>query len=125
GAERMNLDVFRPLYDTLDEPVLTVCADVSRDSESGDHELRLRWRALREEFSDPEVKPQLDAVEERVLEPTGIAGACGRTVVVRERDVLLDQLYPGTPQPFTHRGAFPRLTGVLTAASRPVNHIVV
>jgi Bacterial archaeo-eukaryotic release factor family 2 len=121
----MNLDVFRPLYDTLDEPVLTVCADVSRDSESGDHELRLRWRALREEFSDPEVKPQLDAVEERLLAPTGLGGACGRTVVVRDRDVLLDQLYPGTPRPFTHRGAFPRLTGVLTGASQQVNHIVV
>lgn len=46
----MNLDFLRPLF-THRGPWVSVYLDATRASENGDHEVALRWRALREQLT--------------------------------------------------------------------------
>jgi hypothetical protein len=121
----MNLNQFRTLYDE-DRMLLTVCADATRDSQNGEHEVALRWRGLREQLDEPAAAVALDAAEPVLLAPTGLGGQCARTLVIDEKgEVLLDRVTTGPAVPFAHWGPFPRLTGLISALDRQVNHVLV
>lgn len=121
----MNLTGFRPLYTEDSSAVLTACLDVSRGTESGAEEVRLRWEALREQLDDI-ATPMLSAAEERLLGDTGVGSGWARTVVVGpEGRVLLEELTPVPAREFAHCGPFPRLLPLIAAQDALVGHVVI
>lgn len=94
----------------------SVCLDVSRDSENADHELQLRWRAVRRELESAGAPDRLvERLAARVLEPTGHGGELLRIVIATREDVLLDTILPrSVEQPdYGHFGPLPHLMPLL------------
>lgn len=93
----MRIDATTDLFKRAG-PFLSVYVDVSRDTESGEHEVETRWQQLREtarQHGAPE--ELLDEVGRRVLAPTAAAGKNARLLVADADGVTLSDLVGGSP----------------------------
>ena len=85
----MNLDFLRPLFDRPG-PWVSVYLDATRASENADHEVSLRWRALREQLEQQGADAgTLDAVQRAVDEHPYQPGRYGLAVFARAGEASL------------------------------------
>lgn len=93
----MRLDTITDLFQRPG-PFLSVYVDVSRDTESADHEIATRWQQLRESAQHQGAPGDvLDEVGRRVLAPTEASGKNGRLLVADGDGVALSDLVGGSP----------------------------
>lgn len=106
-------------------PFATVHLDGSRDTESGGHELALRWRAAREELARQDVSAAtLDALEDALLGGSPTVGRAGRLLVGVDGEVLLDRTLPEPPPvPVTRVGPLPYLMPLVERSTDQVPHV--
>ncbi|GAA4609879.1 hypothetical protein BJY16_007552 [Actinoplanes octamycinicus] len=93
----MNLDFVRPL---VEHPGSWVSAylDATRAGENADHEVGLRWRALREQLrEDGADSATLEAVEAAVQDHPYQPGQYGLAVFARDGEVAMVQTLPAAP----------------------------
>jgi Bacterial archaeo-eukaryotic release factor family 2 len=110
----MRLGGFQPVV-RADGPYATVSLDVSRTTENADQELRLRWKAVAGALrSDGAPSSLVDAVGERMLEPTRHGGELRRYVVATADGILSDVVAPepSTSDDHGHFGPLPHLMPV-------------
>ncbi|PJJ56007.1 hypothetical protein CLV56_0211 [Mumia flava] len=82
-----------------DRMLATVVMDASRDTESGDRAVAMRWSELRRSLDDQGPGAAFSGVlEEQVLRPTRAGGPHGRLVVASEDEVLMDRLLLAPPR---------------------------
>lgn len=78
--------------------VVTVVLDATREHESGDQTVHVRWQDLRRSLAKQAVgAPLLGVLEERISVPTRVNGPHGRLLVAAEDEVLLDRLLVHPP----------------------------
>jgi hypothetical protein len=93
----MNLSFLRPLFDRPG-PWVTIYLDATRASENGDHEVALRWRALREKLTgegadEATLEAVATAVEQHPYQP----GSYGLAVFATAGEVVLLEELPAPP----------------------------
>lgn len=72
-------------------PFVSVHIDDSHDTENAEHELSLRWRAVREDLVDAGAEQRVvDLVEDTLLRSAPPVGASGRSIVATKSGVHLD-----------------------------------
>ncbi|MQA95756.1 MAG: hypothetical protein GEV11_14290 [Streptosporangiales bacterium] len=120
----MRLDFLRPLYEHPG-PYVSVYLDTGRDSEKAADEVRLRWRAAREELAAEGVKADvLDDVEELVT--SADAAAPGRAVFAHGDGIAYTEPLPAAPRrPIARAGPLPHVTPLLAQRAGHVPHLVV
>lgn len=108
-------------------PFVTAIFDATRATESGPHEVELRWQELRHELTGSGAdEKDLSVVDEALAEDTGIAGRHGRVVVAAGGDVLLDDVLPDPPaRPRASVAALPDLVPFLAARRPAVPYVLV
>lgn len=93
----MRLDFLRPLFDRPG-PWASVYLDATRAAENADHEVDLRWRALREELArqgcdDATLQALSDAISTHPSEP----GRYGLAAFARRGEIALIETTPAPP----------------------------
>jgi hypothetical protein len=108
-------------------PFATVYLDATRSTESGGHELELRWRDLRGQLADHGCDDKtLTALDEAVSGPPAMPGAHGQVLVAAQGAVVFESSLPTPPD--RQRAVVAPLPYVLPflAQSRPrIAHLVV
>lgn len=93
----MELTWLQPLV-SAPGPLASVHVDVTRAEATAEHQVELRWSALRHQLEDAGAPDAaVSAVAERVLASTGLGGEHGRSVFAGEDGVLLDRVVPVRP----------------------------
>ena len=93
----MNLNFLRPLF-AHPGPWVSVYLDATRASENGDHEVALRWRALREQLTEQGADAAtLDAVAAAVEGHPFQPGRYGLAVFATDGEVALLEELPAPP----------------------------
>src|SRR5689334_19714296 len=93
----MNLSFLRPLFDRPG-PWVSVYLDATRASENGDHEVSLRWRALRGKLAGQGAdEATLDAVATAVENHPYQPGRYGLAVFATDGEVALLEELPAPP----------------------------
>jgi hypothetical protein len=95
----VKLSWLRPAYgEPSDGPYATVYLDATRADESGPSQVSLRWRSARERLAD-EGAPErlLDAMEDRALRSSGVAGPHGLLVVGHDDRVTFSRILESPP----------------------------
>lgn len=106
-------------------PFVTVWLDATRSTESGAHEVQLRWDDVKGQLA-PDVKPELLDRVGAVIEADRTPGRHGLLVVAAADEVLLAE--PLRDPPATSTGsvaALPRLMPYLADRSQDIPHVVV
>lgn len=92
----MRLDTVRPIYEHSG-PFVSLHLDVSRDTEDARQQLDARWTTTRHDLERADVSADLLAeLEERLREPTHVAGLARQTIVASRDEVLFDDVRAGT-----------------------------
>jgi hypothetical protein len=106
--------------------VLSAYVDVSRTDAQGAQEVELRCRSAADEAlaegADPAV---VDAVSERLMEPTGLGGTTSRVVVAHDKDVVIDAVLGVELRSHGHHGPIAHLTPLARAVAEDVRHALV
>lgn len=113
---QMELEQIRAVLDHPG-PYITLHLDVSRATEDARQQLNTRWTTTRHELEHRGVTgPVLTELEQRLREPTHLAGEVRRTIVATPDQVVLDDARAGgTTWPETVAvGPLPDLAGWLT-----------
>jgi Bacterial archaeo-eukaryotic release factor family 2 len=107
--------------------VASVHLDATRATEGGEHELELRWRAVRRSLEDGGAPDDLvGTLEERVLARTGVPGEHGRSIFATQDAVLVDVVTPRAPlRDVGHYGPVPHLLPLVRALDEVVPHVLV
>lgn len=93
----MDVSFLRPLFDRPG-PWASVYLDASRSSENAEHEVGLRWRALRERLTERGADPAtVQAVEEAVRDRPHLPGRSGLAVFARDGRVALAEPLDAPP----------------------------
>lgn len=93
----MDLSFLRPLFDRPG-PWVSVYLDASRSAENAEHEVDLRWRALREHLTEQGAdRPTLDAVEAAVSGHQYQPGRYGLAVFATAGEVVLLETLSAPP----------------------------
>ena len=106
-------------------PFVTVWLDATRSTESGAHEVELRWDAVKGHLA-PEVKPELLDRVWAAIDGDRTPGRHGLLIVAADDEVLL--IEPLRDPPATSTGsvaALPRLMPYLADRSQDIPHVVV
>ncbi len=122
----MDLSWLRPLLGRP-APFITVHLDATRADAAGDEEVLGRWRSLRRELEKSGAGALvLDALEERIARPTGVAGPHGRVLVADAGEVLVDRvLKEPPPQSTAVCDAVPALMSAALAADQSTRFLLV
>ena len=121
-----ELHELRTVFDQ-DGPFATVYLDASRDTESGTHEVELRWRELRRRLEDAGAdKPALSAIDAAIADDRA-PGRHGLVVVAAGDHVVFEADTPEPPaRPEASWSAVPHLMPfVAQQATRPQYVVVV
>ncbi|XTZ14442.1 Vms1/Ankzf1 family peptidyl-tRNA hydrolase [Micromonospora echinospora] len=120
----MNLGFLRPLYDRPG-PWTSVYLDASRAGENADHEVGLRWRALREDLAGQGVDPAtLDALDQAVRDQPAQPGRYGLALFARAGQVALVEPLPAPPpSDEAHHGPLPHVMPLLAQRGEEVPHV--
>lgn len=93
----MELHWLKPLLGRP-APFITVLIDATRADASGDEEVAGRWRSLRRDLERAGASTDvLDALEQEVTRPTGVAGPHGRVLVADSQEVVIDRVLREPP----------------------------
>ncbi len=108
-------------------PFATVYLDGSRNTEQGQHEVELRWRALRSELAqggaDEAVLAAMDAVQNS---DRSVAGRHGHLLVANADGLLLDETSDVPPlQAYASWAPLPHVLPFLARRAEVVPHVVV
>lgn len=108
-------------------PFASVHLDASRDTESGDTEVELRWRGLRDRLAEAGADDKsLRAIDEVAGAHAEVAGRHGQFVVAAGGDVLLDEpTRRPPPREFGRWSPLPHVLPYLVERSTQVPHLVV
>lgn len=108
-------------------PFATVYFDGSRVTEQGQHEVDLRWRALRAELEQAGAgEPVLTAMDGAVNSDLSAGGQHGHLVVANAAGVLLDETTDLPPlREYASWSPLPHLMPFLARRSEAVPHVVV
>jgi hypothetical protein len=107
-------------------PFATAYFDGSRNSEQGDHEVELRWQALRSSLESAGASPKiLDTMDAAIGSDRSVAGRHGHLLVANEDGLLLDETTDEPPlTEYASWGALPHVMPFLSRRSDPVPHVV-
>jgi hypothetical protein len=105
----MDLSLLRPLFEQPG-PWVSVYLDATRAGENADHEIDLRWRALREQLSGQGAdEASLDAVATVIREHPFRSGRYGLAIFARAGAVAEWEPLPAPPATdVAHRGPLPQ-----------------
>ncbi|AEV85630.1 peptide chain release factor 1 [Actinoplanes sp. SE50] len=120
----MKLDFVRPLVDRTGSWV-SVYLDATRAGENADHEVGLRWRALRERLTgDGADSATLDAVEAAVKDHPYQPGRYGLAVFARDGEVAMVETTPAPP-PVDEAvtGALPHLMPLIAQRGEQIPYV--
>jgi hypothetical protein len=119
-------DSISSLYDHHG-PFVTAYLDASRTTESGAHEVELRWQELRRSLAAGGAgEDNLRAMDEALAEPPEVGGPHGKVVVAVDGQVVLDELMPQPPaQPQASVAPLPDLMPMLAARLAGVPYVLV
>ena len=121
----MKLSALREAADRYGD-VVSAYVDVSRTGAQGAQEVELRCRSAAEEAlaegADPAV---VDAVSERLMEPTGLGGTTSRVVVAHGKDVVVDAVLGVEVRSHGHHGPIAHLTPLARVVAEDVRHALV
>lgn len=108
-------------------PVATAHVDVTRTEAGSAHEIDLRWAAVSDQLRASGAPSEIvDAVGERVLRPTGLAGQQQRSVLATADGILLDRVLPGRPRVDVGAyGLVPHLMPLVRAAAAAAPYLLV
>ncbi|SDS68014.1 hypothetical protein SAMN04489860_2102 [Paraoerskovia marina] len=123
----MKIDWLKPLLGSTG-PFATATLDVSRGGESGERELRARWRSVVRDLDKAGAPAAVVAdLEDRALRPTHVHGPHGRVIIATAEDgVLVDRILAAPPTASRgHWGAAPELGPAARAADESVNYLLV
>lgn len=123
----MKIDWLKPLLGTTG-PFATVTLDVSRGGESGERDLRARWRGVVRDLEKAGTPSEVVAgLEDSALRPTHITGPHGRVLVATSTDgVIVDHVLSAPPT--ASRGVWgsaPELGPAARAADESVDYLLV
>lgn len=94
----MDISFLAPLYNASG-PFVSVYMETTRTSENADHEIALRWRALREELQQRGADhATLDALDGVVGQEMGYPGRHGQAIIASHGRVLLHRVLPEPPR---------------------------
>jgi hypothetical protein len=109
-------------------PYTSVSLDVSRTDSDADHQIDLRWRAVREGLESEGAAPDvLASLEERLTAPTGYGGQLSRILVAdADGSVVLDELHPfAGRRDHGHQGPVPHLMPAMRARHDETPYVLV
>jgi hypothetical protein len=120
----MNLDFLRPLYDRSG-PWISVYLDATRASENGEHEVALRWRALREDLERQGAdQATLDAVATAVDDHPFQPGRYGLAIFATEGEVaLLEELPAPPPADEAYAGPLPHAMPLIVQRGEEIAYV--
>jgi hypothetical protein len=120
----MNLGFLRPLFERPG-PWVTVYLDATRASATGDHEVALRWRALRDKLTEQGADAAtLDAVAAAVEEHPFQPGRYGLAVFATAGEVALLEEMPAPPAADeAHLGPLPHAMPLLAQRGENVPYV--
>ncbi len=115
-----------PLYEH-DGPFVTAYLDATRATESGGHEVELRWQELRRDLEQRgAAEADLQALDDAVMRRDDAPGRHGRALVAAGGEVLLDAVLPNPPSsPHAACGPVPDLVPFVTALSHGLPYVLV
>jgi Bacterial archaeo-eukaryotic release factor family 2 len=123
----MHLHRIRPVVEH-DGPFLSVHVEVGRTTEDATQQQDARWTSIRHELERLDFPAALiEDVRERLGQNTHISGEARRTIVLADREVVFDDVQPGSsnwPESVQH-APLPDLAGWLTAADQAMPFILV
>lgn len=107
--------------------VTTAYLDVSRTDAQGAREVETRWRRVRDRLTEEGAPTRVvDALEERMLEPTERGGQVTRVIVADEAgEVVVDATVDGALESRGHHGGIAHVAALARAHARRVRHAVV
>ncbi|MDG4828305.1 Vms1/Ankzf1 family peptidyl-tRNA hydrolase [Solwaraspora sp. WMMD1047] len=120
----MNVAFLRPLFDQPG-PWVSVYLDASRDGANADHEVGLRWRALRSDLAGQGADPAtLDALDQAVRDQPARPGRHGLVLLARAGRVALAEPLPAPPPSDEARlGPLPHVMPLLAHRGEEVTHV--
>jgi hypothetical protein len=120
----MNVSNLRPLFDQPG-PWVSVYLDATRAGENADHEVDLRWRALRESLeADGADAATLDAVGTAVAEYPYQPGRYGLAIFARAGEVaLVEVLSAPPPADQAHYGPLPHAMPLVAQRGEEVPYV--
>ncbi|WP_433266500.1 Vms1/Ankzf1 family peptidyl-tRNA hydrolase [Micromonospora vinacea] len=120
----MNLGFLRPLF-AQPGPWTSVYLDASRAGENADHEVQLRWRALREQLTGQGADAAtLDALDQALRDQPARAGRYGLALFARAGQVpLVEPLPAPPPSDEAHHGPLPHVMPLLAQRGEEVPHV--
>jgi hypothetical protein len=121
----VKLNALRPAADLYGD-VVTAYADVSRNDAQAQQEVELRVRGVAEQAMEGGAdRAVVDAVSERLLQPTGLGGTTSRVVVAQGADPVVDAVLATEVVSDGHHGPIARLAGLAKAVAEDVRHALV
>ncbi|GGQ73880.1 baeRF2 domain-containing protein [Couchioplanes azureus] len=120
----MNLSFLRPLYDRPG-PWVSVYLDATRSNENADHEVQLRWQALREELTGHGADPAtLDAVGAAVEQHPYQPGQYGLAIFATAGEVAMLEILSAPPAADeAHHGPLPHAMPLLAQRGEEVPYV--
>ncbi|ROP28685.1 Vms1/Ankzf1 family peptidyl-tRNA hydrolase [Couchioplanes caeruleus] len=120
----MNLSFLRPLYDRPGSWV-SVYLDATRASENADHEVALRWQALRDKLLDQGADPAtVDAVGAAVAQHPYQPGRYGLAIFANAGEVVLLETLSAPPATDeAHHGPLPHAMPLLAQRGEDVPYV--
>jgi hypothetical protein len=121
----MNLEFLTPVYGHPGDTA-SVYLDTTRAHEDAQHQIELRWRAMRDELAGAGAdEATLDAIERVAGADRGVPGAHGQAIFASGGRVLLSAELPHPPdQGFARFAPLPHVFPMLTARGDRVPHVV-
>lgn len=120
-----RLTHLRDLY-AAEGPFATAYLDATRTTETGEHEVELRWQALRSQLAEQGAPADaLEAMEAVALRPTGVPGDATLVLVAAGGEVLHQSALPVRLPERASVGALPDLAPLAVAMGRTAPYVLV
>ncbi|RKS71388.1 hypothetical protein CLV35_3185 [Motilibacter peucedani] len=120
-----RLSQLRPLYEA-EGPFATAYLDATRSTETGAHEVELRWAAIKDQLRAAGAPAgALEAMEPVALAPTRLAGDATLVLVADEQGLRYTSVLPVRAPERAAFGALPDLAPLVVALGRTAPYVLV
>jgi hypothetical protein len=107
-------------------PFVTAYFDATQNTETGAHEVRLRWEQLRRQLADDgAAQSDLAALDDTLAEHLEVGGRHGKAAVAAGGVLLLDEVLPTPPRPRARVAPLPDLMPMLALRPSGVPYVLV
>lgn len=122
----MNVERLRPLL-TARGPFASVYFDASHDTEDANHQIELRWRAIREQLGDLGADDKtVSELEQAVLQHRPAVGRSGRGIIVSADGMVVDEhLIRPMTQPIIRWSDLPYVVPIVEHGGQDLDYLVV